>query len=172
MMDKNQKEAFKLATVRYDLSLKLEPHDPEKKSAEVICKEVNALKNTTVAHRTVRRYVSYGRVNVSPSKRGRVGTIPKGQWSSLKDAYATFIMLEQANKRDECTAKKLRSLVASCLQAGGYDLEMVEITSRLKAQTADLISAGKGNPQELRRLIWTTFQNLSTWFDTFHDIVV
>jgi hypothetical protein len=49
---------------------------------------------------------------------------------------------------------------------------MEEITSRLRSQTADVISAGKSNPQELRRLVRTIFQNLNTWFDSFHDIVV
>jgi DNA-binding transcriptional MerR regulator len=172
VMNKNQTAAFKLATAQVASSNRLKKGDPGKKSSRIICEEINAQRKTTVSHQTVRRYVRKGHINVSPQKRGKVGQIPKSDWNSLKDAYSTFIMLEQANKRDQCTPKKLQKLVGLCLWAGGYDLEMEGITGRLRTQTADLISAGKGNPREQRRLVWTTFQNLSTWFDTFHEIVV
>jgi hypothetical protein len=172
LLNKKQSDAFKLATSRYALSLTLEAGDPEKKSCETICDEVNAMKETSVSRRTVARAVREGRAGASPLKRGKVASIPKSDWTSLKDAYSTFIMLEQANKRNECTPKRLRRLVGQCLQAGGYFMGMEEITSRLKSQTAHIISAGKGDPQEFRRLVWTTFQNLNQWFATFHEIVV
>jgi hypothetical protein len=172
LKNKNADEAFKLATSRYALSLTLEVGDPEKKSSRIICEEVNALKDSSVTISTVCRYVRKDLINISPIKRGKVPLIPKSEWTSLRDAYSTFIMLEQANKRDECTTKKLVSLVGKCLRVGGFSMNMDKVTNRLKVQTADLISAGKGNPQELRRLVWTTFQNLNTWFDTFHEIVV
>jgi hypothetical protein len=52
LLNKKQSDAFKLATSRYALSLTLEAGDPEKKSCETICDEVNAMKETSVSRRT------------------------------------------------------------------------------------------------------------------------
>jgi hypothetical protein len=118
MKNKQHKEAFKLATSQYAKSKALKAGHPDKKSSKEICNAVGVLKKAAVCPSTVRRYVGRGRINVSPMKRGKVSVIPTSEWKSLRDAYSTFIMLEQANKRDECTTKKL---VKSCRVEKSWD---------------------------------------------------
>jgi hypothetical protein len=110
LLNRNQSDAFKLATSRYAVSLTLKVGDPEKKSCQIICDEVNAMKDASVSKRTVSRAVREGRAGASPLKRGKVASIPKAEWTSLKDAYSTFIMLEQANKRSRCLRRQHPSL--------------------------------------------------------------
>jgi hypothetical protein len=85
----------------------------------------------------------------------------------LLEAYITHCQLLQANGRKEPNIKDLitQTKVAMNIE----DRRTVEslAQNRLRSDPAGTFKASKQYNQEARRITWTTFSNLNTWFHSF-----
>jgi hypothetical protein len=85
----------------------------------------------------------------------------------LLEAYITHCQLLQANGRKEPNMKDLitQTKVAMNIE----DRRTVEslVQNRLRSDASGTFKASKKYDQEARRIAWTTFSNLNTWFDSF-----
>jgi len=79
---------------------------------------------------------------------------------------ARFRALAQNQARD------MSKRVNTCVNHGGYHLCQDDLTKKLRNQTADLLTVGKTNVQEHRRLQWTTHQNIDLWFSTCKQTLI
>jgi len=87
-------------------------------------------------------------------------------------AFATYIKLEQATGKKQSTLNQLAQRVNSMVAKAGHKKTGNDLARKLKSSTAHLFTIDRMNVQELRRLQWTSFSNLSVWFDTWKRTVV
>jgi hypothetical protein len=98
---------------------------------------------------------------------------PKGQFSeeemgTLEVAVLSYVSLSQANCGKEKTSRDLMDLVQSVVQkaAEGRQLQDSRAFWRcMQGHLASNISLDKESLIELRWQIWTTYSNLSTWYN-------
>jgi hypothetical protein len=85
----------------------------------------------------------------------------------LLEAYNTHCQLLQANDRKEPNMKDLvtQTKVAMTIE----DRRTIEslVQNRLQSDAAGTFKVSKQYDQEARRIAWTTFSHLNTWFDSF-----
>jgi len=161
-------EAHKEATRRYAKSKGLGQHNPDYVSAQAICDEVNYAYSTTVTGRTIRNAVNEGKVGLSPPKKGPTYQgLPHHIMQALTKAYTTYLKLTQAGGSEATHQKNIVNKIEACLQEGNMQRDPRNIQRHLRKVTANEFSVGGLNVQEQRRKEWTTFRNLSRWFDTF-----
>ena len=169
---KVESQGTKMATLRIQENSLLTP--TKRKSHSTICSEVNALVGSNVHPNTAGRLVRDGRAGFSPQKRDPNFLLPNPMWDVLQKAFITFIKLEQAASKTQSTSPELLLKVNTLVRAGGYKRTGTDryIMRRLREETADEIDVAKKNIVEQRQLIWTTYSNLSLWFDTFEGICI
>lgn len=81
-------------------------------------------------------------------------------------------LLEQANSKTQSTIKELSYRVNAVVNAVGYRKNGNDLTRKLKSSVAEHFDVNNKNPQELRRLQWTTCSNLKVWCDTWKFTLV
>ena len=107
MKTNKESQAMKLAAVRIAHNKALPPGHPDKKSTNEIVKAVNVLCNSNTSPKTAGAYARKGLVDTSPLKRGPCGEFSKAVFASLKGAYSTFLMLEQAESKKQSSIKEM-----------------------------------------------------------------
>ena len=172
MQSKKDSRAMKMATTKIAESQALPKGHADKKSINTIVKEVNDMCDSSISPKTAGTYVLKGRINTSPLKRGPVGAFAKPILDSLKWAYVSFIQLEQAEALTQSSIKDMAKRVNACVNQGGYHKCRDDLAKKLRDQTADLLTIGRTNVQEHRRLQWTTHQNLDLWFSTWKSTLI
>ena len=161
-------EAHKEATRRYAKSQGLGQHNPNYVSAQAICDEVNSTYSTTVTGRTIRNAVNEGKVGLSPPKKGPAFLgLPHHIMQALTKAYTTYLKLTQAGGTEATHQKNIVNKIEACLQEGNMLRDPRNFQRHLQKVTSNEFMVGGLNVQEQRRKEWTTFRNLSRWFDTF-----
>jgi hypothetical protein len=118
---------------------------------------------------TIRRYVSANLAGMSPLKIGVKGDVPVCVFKSLCIAFESFIPIQQINSRQgEITYKKLASRI-NALLGHNYKLKMLQ---HILLATAKNLDSSTMHIAEDRRVRWTTFANISCWFDNWEfDLV-
>jgi predicted transglutaminase-like cysteine proteinase len=169
---KKESAGMKLATQRIQENKILSPSNPKKKTQQAIVDEVNQLYGSNVNLKTVNRMVNKGLVGVSPLKRGPVGSFPPHVWKALKEAFVTFCKLEQAQGLKQSTINDYSLKVNTLLDHGGLTKSGNWVVQKLRKETADEFSIGKKNVLEHRRQQWTTYSNLSLWFDQWEITLI
>jgi hypothetical protein len=106
-------------------------------------------------------YVRDGMLGRSPIRRGPPGQSENRVWAALKDAFVTYLKLEQAGSKKQSSIKDL-----------GFNKTRDDLTRKLKKETANKFTVGKANVVEQRRLMWTTAYNLEVWFTTWSDTLI
>ena len=93
--------------------------------------------------------------------------VGNGAYVFLLEAYITHCQLLQANGRKEPNLQDL--IMQTKVAMNIEDRRTVEslVQNRLRADAAGTFKASKQYDQEARRIAWTTFSNLNTWFDSF-----
>ena len=166
------KEALKQATKIIDVNRKLPLGHPDRKSHDMIVKEVNTRLDSNINVKTAGRYVLKGLIGVSPLKKGPMGDIPSRMYNALQGAFITYLMLEQAESKKQSNMKQMSNLVNATVNKGGFDKVRDDLVRKLRKGTAHLFEVGQANIMEQRRLMWTTEYNLDTWFSTWKETLV
>jgi len=170
---KKQATAIKIATQQIAATMELSPSNPNKKSQRQIVQEINEKMNTNVSHKSISRMVREGKIGVSPSKPGPVGSFDKIEYSAMKIAFLSYIKLEQAIGKKQSTIKQLSLRVNALVNHSGKVFRRSDdLAKRLKKDVADEIDAKKPNQQELRRVLWTSYGNLKAWYDQWQHTLI
>lgn len=113
--------------------------------------------------RTIQRYVANNIVGQSPLKMGEKGKVPQFIFRTLCNAFETMVRINQINGRDaENGQRKLSLRVNACMNKDGS--VSVSLMRRILAETAVDLLCDKSDNAEDRRIMWTTYHNLKTWF--------
>ena len=163
------KHATKTIVARKNMA---EEHPFKNKSQRKIVEDTNKMFKTNISAKTVSRMIREGRIGTSPMKRGPSGHFPRSIWTSMKNAFVTFIKLEQANSKKQSSLMTLSKRVNVLVNAAGFWKSGNDLARKLKSETAHLFEIDTMNLQEARRLQWTTYGNLNVWFETFKHTLI
>mgnify|MGYP006893427141 CR=1 FL=1 len=111
-----------------------------------------------------------GDVGTSPKKPGNPGAISEWVFQSLCTAFSSFIKINQLNAREvENDRKNLKARVLRVMEKEQYVTG--KLLDRILDETAiDLLSNVSENVED-RRVRWTTYTNLKSWFNNWeHDL--
>ena len=118
---------------------------------------------------TIRRYVNVNIAGMSPLKIGVKGDVPTCAFKLLCIAFESFVRIMQINSRQgEITYKKLAARINTLLRHD-YQQKMLQ---RILLATAKDLDASTMHIAEDRRVRWTTFANISIWFDNWEFYLV
>ena len=122
--------------------------------------------------RTIQHEVAAGRIDVSPLKPDMKGNFPALTFQHLANAFESFIKIKQLNGQGgDLSNNKLSQLLKKCTRP------VIECDSRwllvhLLKKTAAELRCGKVNNAEERRVRWTTYFNIKSWFDNWEKDLV
>lgn len=136
------------------------------------CRRVNAEMKSNVSAVTAARYIREGRVDESPVKHGPPGKFVACLCVALKGAYTTFMRLKQVEAKEQMTVKHMAKRLVSCVRPAGYKIDGRHFARRFDAETAHLFMIDQKNNMEKRRVEWTTYHNLSVWFDLWKEFLI
>jgi hypothetical protein len=85
----------------------------------------------------------------------------------LLEAYITHCQLLQANGSKEPNLKDIIAQTKVAMNIKKRRTVKGLVQNRLRTDAAGSFKASKQYDQEARRIAWTTFSNLNTWFDSF-----
>jgi hypothetical protein len=115
-------------------------------------------------HTTIRRYVNANIVGMSPLKHDVKGDMPPCAFKLLCVAFESFVCIQQINSRQgEITYKKLAARFNALLRHD-YRLKMLQ---RILSATAKDLDALTMHIAKDRRVRWTSFTNISSWFNNW-----
>jgi hypothetical protein len=123
-----------------------------------------------LARTTLSRYVREGDVGTSPKKPGNPGAISEWVFQSLCTAFSSFVKINQLNAREvENDRKNLKIRILRVMAKEQY--VSGKLLDRILDETAiDLLSKVTENVED-RRVRWTTYTNLKSWFNNWeHDL--
>lgn len=163
--------AFKKATTMYKNETE-KPNDTiGKLSAEAVEKVVEKVveKETKirVPARSIQKAVKTGREGLSPLKQGCPGKIPETTFNHMANAFESYIKINQLNGTGgDISSSKLFHVLKQCTKDNsGCDCNA--LLKRLKNATATDINCGRSNNAEERRVRWTTYYFIKSWFDSW-----
>ena len=120
---------------------------------------------------TVNCYVWNEMIGSAPFARGYEGIIPKAAFKLLVLAVESFMQIKQLNCK-VIVQKQLLVVVNKMCSIASIDSikeNMLDGLMRLMPVSFEAIVAP---PVEERRLIWTTYDNLHTWFMSFKEFCI
>jgi len=165
--------ATKMATTQVVAAKNMSPSNPNKKSQIDIVAAINTRMGTNLSYKSVSRMVRAGQVGVSPAKSGPVGSFNKVEYDAIKVAFLSYIKLEQTIGKKQSTIKQLGFRVNSMVNySGKMTRKGDELAKRLMKDVADELDVKKPNPQELGRILWTSYANLKAWYDQWEHQVI
>ena len=128
---------------------------------------VEARLGVRVPPKTITDNVKNGRVNKSPMKRGPKGNFDEVSYQNLHNAFESYIKIKQINAGSaDITRDKLMKLINQCTKPKiGCDCKW--LLRRLLKDSAIDLNAGKCDAVEQRRIMWTTYFNLKSWFNNW-----
>ena len=162
--------AMKTATKRVQQNKFLSPS--KKKSHRAIVEEINSVVGSNISTKTVGRMVRQGMIGISPLKRGPAGNFPKKIWDAMKRAYVTYVKLEAATCKHQSTMSNLSKRVNALVNPAGFNKKGLEVVRKLRKETANELDVANKNVVEQRRVLWTTYNNISIWYDSWQDTLV
>ncbi len=160
------KRAFKRATSWYSREVKKPNGKSSYEIAILVKKEYDGIGPHAA---TIRRYVNANLSGMSPLKPGVKGDVPAWAFKSLCVAFESYIRICQINSKiGEITYKKLATRINTVLKHD-YRQKMLQ---RALSATANNLDVSMMSVAEDRRVRWTTFTNISSWFDNWEwDLV-
>jgi|EP01082_Thalassiosira_pseudonana_P008128 hypothetical protein len=162
LVDKEEKKR----AVKYATSLYANRKDL---SARVVSEIVEQKLGIRVPQRTIQSYVKEGRVGTSPKKKGPQGVFDDQTVLKIGNAMESYIQIKQLNgESSDVTFKKLQNLLKQCT-IKKRDCNCEWLLKRLLAVSGVDLKAGRSNNAEQRRIMWTTYYNLKSWFDNWES---
>ena len=136
-------------------------------SAKKVSEFVQARLGVRVPPRTITENVKNRRANKSPLKRGPKGNFDEVSYQNLQNAFESYIKIKQINAGSaDITRDKLTKLINQCTKPKiGCDCKW--LLRRLLKDSAIDLNAGKCDAVEQRRIMWTTYFNLKSWFNNW-----
>ena len=109
-----------------------------------------------------------------PPKRGRKHLLPAIIEVALVDAISSFIGLAYAEQKKIPTRKEVIGMMSSCLREGPTSLHNYEVLyKRLYHRfSTDVVIVSGPLSIEHQRAVYTTYNNLYTWFDTLKEFLI
>jgi len=117
---------------------------------------------------TVNRYVRNEMIGSAPLARGYEGIIPKAAFKLLVLAIEWYIQIKQLNC-EVIVWKQLLVVVNKMCGIASIDRIKENMLDRVMRLTPVSFDAIIALPVEERRLLWTTYDNLHTWFMSFKE---
>jgi hypothetical protein len=117
---------------------------------------------------TVNRYVRNDMIGSAPLVRGYEGIIPKAAFKLLVLAVESYIQIKQLNC-EVIVRKQLLVVVNKMCGIASIDRIKENMLDRVMRSTPVSFYAIVAPPVEERRLLWTTYDNLHTWFMSFKE---
>ena len=135
-------------------------------SAKGVIAKIEEDYGVKIAKSTLSRYVAEGDVGTSPKKPGNPGAISEWVFQSLCTAFSSFIKINQLNAREvENDRKNLKARVLRVMEKEQYVTG--KLLDRILDETdIDLLSNVSENVED-RRVRWTTYTNLKSWFNNW-----
>ena len=162
-----EKHAFKVAT----LTLSKERKKTDGLNSVQICTAVNETFGTTLQPKRIRNSVNAGKIGVSPVRRGPKGYIPDFDFKLFATAMETYTIIRQIGRTgcpNRQELKKTVNAVANSKEGTPTRSQDDTLINRLlNKMPVDIMTTGKANKAEERRVAWTTYSNLNTWFDSW-----
>ena len=118
---------------------------------------------------TLENYVMKNKVGVSPEKMGRAPKLPLCFWDLL-DAHIDVTQLEG---NSECKPRHLKALIGAALLKTEFEEMNVEVIYRkFREKYPHTVSPTRAMEMEERRSLWTTYPNISKWFDASKECLI
>ena len=119
--------------------------------------------------REIRRYVNdYGLVGLSPIGTGTKETIARWVFNTLCSGLETYTQIKKINGRDgDLTRLKLLAIVDKTMGNDPTETLSYKLINRIMRATDIDLKSGKCDSVEERRVLWTTFCNIKTWFENW-----
>ena len=139
-------------------------------SAHFVVTQVNKEFNVNLSRRSVARFVQEGKIGHSPQKPGPKGDIPEHHFRNLCKAVESFVTIQNINGTNrETSYKKLGARLKNTMFG---DQELPHDTGRtllhrVFSEVAISLNASKTQSAEEQRIRWTTYKNMSMWFDNW-----
>jgi hypothetical protein len=143
------------------------------KTAAEAARRATALFDIPVLADTIRKLVKHDQVTVSRS--GPKGKFSEEEMGVLEVAVLSYVSLSQANCAKEKTSRDLTDIVQSVVRKAAEGRQLRDSRAfwrRMQGRLASNISLDSESLIELRRQIWTTYGNLSTWYDGWEKFVL
>jgi hypothetical protein len=140
-------------------------------SAQQVADKVNKEHRTSVTRFAIRKYVEEGRIGESPKKCGPSGWLPDHVYKVLLSVVGSWMKLHQLEGIKTVKQKDLIDALKKAFEDCDHTRAR-ELAKRILHDTAHLLDAGKANQQEAHRILFTTYQNLSMWFDSWENFIV
>ncbi|CAB9516616.1 unknown protein [Seminavis robusta] len=158
--------------------LKAEGKAYKKKSAEVICGEINAqplaqVHGIKLIGRSVRNAVLENRVVLK--KRGEPGKLPEEYFKALCDAVKSYSLLSvEDGKKVTNLRPKLTKMVNACVNKleGESSRQGRKLFDRVQAELAGELNVGKPNRIEQRRQQYATYANINQWYSNLQQFFI
>ncbi len=122
--------------------------------------------------RTIQREVQEGRVGVSPKKMGPQGYSPLKTFDHLTTAFESYIKIMQLNGHGGTLSNNKLMIILKKCTSPSITCDIRGLLRRLQKAAAESIVVGKGKNAEDRRIKWTTYYNLKTWFDSWQEDLI
>jgi len=172
---RKKSNATKDATTMYAAEMKKkEQGDKNALSAQQVADVINNKHGTTVTKSTITRYYREGRIGESPKKCGPEGNLPDHVYKVLLTAVGLWMKLHQL---EGVKVTNQNALIVALKKAFANTMDFSynqarDLARRVIRDTAHLLSVGKASKQEARRIMFTTYHNLSMWFDSWENFIV
>jgi len=161
------REAKSNAT-KYATKLCADYQKHEKKlSAERVSAIVEKKFGIRVPKRTIQNNFKLGRIGTSPKKKGPKGHFDSDTVLNLTNLFETYVKIKQLNGQSgDVTYNKLQKLLKQCTSQK-KDINCTWLLRRLLKESGIDLNVGRSNNAEQRRIMWTTYYNLKSWFDNW-----
>ncbi|MGH7954904.1 MAG: hypothetical protein ACREOZ_02970, partial [Gloeomargaritales cyanobacterium] len=137
----------------------------EKKSYAQIARDVTAEFGIDVKSDTLRKLHVKGATTIS--KPGPNGDFPIETYNNICVAVITYIALSQINGDPEKKANAMIGLLQNTLGKVKNSCSSRNLWRKVQKDYSDVFEISKEQAIELRRQLWTTFDNLNDWFDAW-----
>ena len=134
-------------------------------SAQKIVDDINEKNDTNVKESTVRDRVNRGIEDTAPSK-GRNGVVKGELRDALLSALRSYIALANANRTTMPNKTKIIKILDKVIATQLGIKETRKFAQRLMRDIALDVNVTTANTKmEKRRLVWSTYNNINTWFE-------
>ena len=144
---------------------------PKGRSAQNVCDQIEREYGVKLSRHTLNRYFKDGNIGSSPLRNGFPGTIPEFVFKNLCTAIESYMKINQLNGQSvENSRKNLHNRVMKVMGKEENIVSTSLLNRILQATAVEIFSTLTTNIEE-RRTIWTTYNNLKSWFDNWeHDL--
>jgi hypothetical protein len=162
-------DAFKRATIMYSC----QQEKPDGMSAREVVNLIERDLGIKLSECSIQQKVRDGNIETSPLQRGPKGFIPDCHYQNLCIAYESFVSINQLNgKLCTCRPKRVGPLLHRVIYGDASNGNWLSLFKRMQNNTATNLRQQQAKSAEDRRVLWTTHQNISVWFDNWENDIV